>query len=106
MEHAEFSLHNPNKVRALVGAFAMLNPTGFHAPDGSGYEFLGDRVIELNQSNPQMAARMVSSFNRWPRYDSARRTLMRAQLERVAAQDGLSSDVFEIVNNALKLAAD
>jgi aminopeptidase N len=105
MEHPEFSLLNPNKVRALVGAFAMLNPTGFHEPRGRGYRFLADQVIRLNTTNPQMAARMVSSFNRWPRYDQARRALMRAELERIAAVDDLSPDVFEIVSNALKLQA-
>jgi aminopeptidase N len=105
MEHPEFSLLNPNKVRAVVGAFAMLNPTGFHAPDGRGYRFVADQVISLNATNPQMAARMVSSFNRWPRYDAGRRSLMRAELERIAAVDDLSPDVFEIVSNALKLAA-
>ncbi|MEM1411859.1 MAG: aminopeptidase N, partial [Pseudomonadota bacterium] len=103
MAHPEFSLGNPNKVRSLIGAFAMLNPTGFHAPDGRGYRFLADRVIELNASNPQMAARMVSSFNRWPKYDQARRALMKDELERVADVEGLSTDVFEIVSNALKL---
>ncbi len=105
MDHPEFSLLNPNKVRAVVGAFAMLNPTGFHAPDGRGYRFVADQVISLNGTNPQMAARMVSSFNRWPRYDQGRRTLMRSQLERIAAVDDLSPDVFEIVSNALKLQA-
>ncbi|MEE4173599.1 MAG: aminopeptidase N [Xanthomonadales bacterium] len=104
MEHPEFSLLNPNKVRALIGAFAMLNPTGFHAPDGSGYRFLADQVLRLNGTNPQIAARMVSSFNRWPRYDSGRRALMRKELERIAADDDLSPDVFEIVSNALKLS--
>jgi aminopeptidase N len=103
--HAEFSLLNPNKVRALIGAFAMLNPTGFHAPDGRGYRFLADQVISLNKTNPQVAARLASSFNRWPRYDESRRALMRAELERIAAVEGLSTDVFEIVSNALKLSA-
>ncbi len=101
--HPEFSLRNPNKVRALVGAFAMLNPTGFHAPDGRGYRFVADKVIALNATNPQIAARMVTAFNRWPRYDAGRRALMRAELERVAAVEGLSTDVYEIVSNALKL---
>ncbi len=104
--HPEFSLRNPNKVRALIGAFAMLNPTGFHAPDGSGYRFVADQVISLNATNPQVAARLVSAFNRWPRYDESRRAMMRAELERIAAVDGLSTDVFEIVSHALKLSAD
>lgn len=102
MSHHEFSLANPNKVRALIGAFAMLNPTGFHAPDGRGYQFLADQVLALNKTNPQMAARLVACFNRWPRFDQQRRELMKAQLERIAGSEGLSSDVFEIVSNALK----
>ena len=102
LAHPSFSMRNPNKVRALVGAFAMLNPTGFHAPDGAGYRFLADRVMELNASNPQVAARMVSAFNRWRRFDDQRQALMREQLERIAGQAGLSPDVAEIVNNALK----
>jgi aminopeptidase N len=102
MRHPAFSMRNPNKVRSLVGAFAMLNPTGFHAPDGAGYEFLAERVIELNETNPQVAARMVSAFNRWKRYDADRQSLMRRALEGIAARPALSPDVAEIVNNALK----
>ncbi len=102
MGHPAFSMRNPNKVRSLVGAFAMANPTGFHAPDGSGYQFLAERVLELNSLNPQVAARMVSAFNRWKRFDPARQALMREALERIASQPGLSPDVAEIVSNALK----
>ncbi|NIM69335.1 MAG: aminopeptidase N [Xanthomonadales bacterium] len=102
MEHPEFSIRNPNKVRALVGVFAMLNPTGFHAPNGAGYRFLAQRVLDLDAINPQMAARMVTAFNRWKRYDEGRKRLMKAQLERIAAVEGLSPDVSEIVSNALQ----
>lgn len=102
MQHPAFSIHNPNKVRSLIGVFAMLNPSGFHVADGTGYVFHADRVIELNAINPQVAARMAGAFNRWKRYDEQRQGLMRAQLERIAAVDGLSRDVAEIVNNALR----
>jgi aminopeptidase N len=102
MEHPAFSIRNPNKVRSLIGVFSMLNPTGFHAPDGSGYRFHADRVIDLNAINPQIAARMVSAFNRWKRYDARRMGLMKAELERIAAIRELSPDVFEIVSSALK----
>ncbi|KAA9131260.1 aminopeptidase N [Marinihelvus fidelis] len=101
MGHPRFSLRNPNKVRALIGAFAMLNPTGFHAPDGEGYRFLADQVIALDRINPQVAARLAGSFNRWPRYDAPRRERMKAELARIADTDGLSNDVYEIVSNAL-----
>jgi aminopeptidase N len=102
MNHPAFSIKNPNKVRALIGVFSMLNPTGFHAPDGSGYRFHADRVIELDGLNPQIAARMASAFNRWKRYDSNRQSLMKKELSRIALADQLSGDVSEIVNNALR----
>ncbi len=102
MEHPSFSIRNPNKVRSLIGAFAMLNPTGFHAPDGTGYRFHADQVIALNAINPQMAARMASAFNRWKKYDESRKALMKAELQRISTESGLSPDVAEIVNSALK----
>jgi aminopeptidase N len=102
MDHAAFSIQNPNKVRALIGVFSMLNTTGFHADDGSGYEFHADRVIELDGLNPQMAARMASAFNRWKRYDKNRKALMQRQLQRIASVESLSGDVAEIVGSALQ----
>ena len=102
MQHPAFSIQNPNKVRALIGVFSMLNPTGFHAADGSGYAFHADRVIQLDGLNPQIAARMASAFNRWKRYDEGRKNLMKKQLQRIAAVEKLSGDVSEIINNALR----
>jgi aminopeptidase N len=103
MEHPAFSLTNPNKVRALLGAFSMMNPTGFHAGSGAGYRLHADQVIALNGLNPQVAARMASAFNAWTRYDERRQALMRAELERIGATGGLSPDVAEIVHSALRM---
>ena len=102
MQHPAFNIRNPNKVRALIGVFAMLNPTGFHAADGSGYRFHADRVIQLDPINPQIAARMASAFSRWKRYDENRKVLMKAELQRISAVASLSGDVSEIVNKALR----
>jgi aminopeptidase N len=102
MDHPAFSIQNPNKVRALIGVFSMLNPTAFHAEDGSGYAFHADRVIQLDGLNPQIAARMASAFNRWKRYDENRKMRMQSELKRIASVDNLSRDVAEIVNNALR----
>ncbi len=101
LDHPGFSIRNPNKVRSLIGVFAMMNPTGFHAADGSGYRLHADQVIALNALNPQVASRMVAAFNPWTRYDENRRNLMEAELQRIAGIDGLSPDVSEIINNAL-----
>ncbi|NBF03005.1 aminopeptidase N [Pseudomonas sp. Fl5BN2] len=101
MQHPAFNIKNPNKVRALVGAFAGQNLINFHAADGSGYRFLADLVIELNGFNPQIASRQLAPLTRWRKYDSARQALMKGELERIRASGELSSDVFEVVSKSL-----
>ncbi|KTD64752.1 aminopeptidase N [Legionella spiritensis] len=102
LKHPAFSLRNPNKVRALIGAFCMNNPRHFHDKDGRGYEFLASRLLELDTLNPQVAARLATPFTRWRRFDSLRQGLMKAQLERLAALE-LSRDLGEIVSKSLKV---
>lgn len=92
---------NPNKIRSLVGVFCNQNLVNFHTTSGEGYVFLADQVIALNQVNPQIAARLVTPLTKWRRFDSQRSRLMREQLERVAKAEGLSKDVFEVVNKSL-----
>ena len=104
MAHAAFNLKNPNKVRALIGAFCHGNPAQFHAQDGSGYVFLADQVLELNGFNPQVAARMLGAMTRWRKYDAGRQTSMRKQLERILAHPTLSRDVYEIASKSLENA--
>lgn len=101
MKHPAFNIKNPNKVRALVGAFAGQNLINFHAADGSGYRFLADLVIELNGFNPQIASRQLAPLTRWRKYDVARQALMKGELERIRASGELSSDVFEVVSKSL-----
>ncbi len=101
MQHPAFTLKNPNKVRALIGAFAGQNLVNFHAADGSGYRFLADLVIELNALNPQIASRQMAPLTRWRKYDAARQALMKGELERILASGELSSDVYEVVSKSL-----
>ncbi|MGB4075908.1 aminopeptidase N [Pseudomonas sp.] len=101
MQHPAFTLKNPNKVRALIGAFAGQNLLGFHQADGSGYRFLADQVITLNALNPQIASRLLAPLTRWAKYGSARQALMKAELQRILASGELSSDVFEVVSKSL-----
>ncbi len=98
--HPAYSPANPNRVRSLVASFCA-NQVRFHAADGAGYAFLGERVLELDPLNPQIAARLLQSLVRWRRFDPARRTLMRAELERVLAVDGLSKDAYEVASKGL-----
>ena len=98
--HTDFDISNPNRVRALVAGFAMNNPVAFHAPDGRGYSFLADRVIELDALNPQLAARLVTPLTRWSRLIDTQQALIRTQLKRILAQDVVSPDVYELVSKS------
>src|SRR5574341_2692266 len=100
LKHPAFDLKVPNKVYALIRAFAA-NHVRFHAADGSGYAFLADQIITLNAINPQVAASMARAFDRWKRFDGARQAHARKQLERIRDVDKLTKDVAEIVAKAL-----
>jgi aminopeptidase N len=99
--HPAFTTANPNRVRALLGSFAAGNLLGFHRADGAGYRLVMDQVIALDRANPQVAARLATSFGRFRRYDAARQALMRAELERLAATPGLSKDTADIAARSL-----
>ena len=101
LQHSAFDLKNPNRVRALVGAFSLANPLHYHAQNGQGYQFLADQVIALNSLNPQVASRMVGALTQWRRFDEQRQTLMKQQLGRIINTENISKDVFEIASKSL-----
>jgi aminopeptidase N len=102
MRHPLFSIRNPNKVRALIGTFAMSNPVNFNRPDGRGYAFVAERVLEIDAFNPQIAARLLSAFRSWKALEPQRRKLAKKALQDIAAAKPLSPDVFEIVGKMLE----
>ncbi|HMI95328.1 MAG TPA: aminopeptidase N [Micropepsaceae bacterium] len=101
MSHKVFSLKNPNRVRALIGAFAIGNPLRFHDRAGAGYRLVREVVQTLDVINPQTAARMAAAFEAWRRYDSERQRLMRSELEAIASGPGLSANLYEMVTKML-----
>ena len=98
--HPDFDLRNPNRVRALVGAFTG-NQAKFHALSGAGHRLLADTVIALDAINPQIAARLVTAMGSWRRYDVTRQGLMKAELERILAREALSHNTYEMASKAL-----
>ncbi|MEE6033535.1 DUF3458 domain-containing protein, partial [Avibacterium paragallinarum] len=102
MDHPSFNFTNPNRVRALIGSFAGQNPRAFHMADGSGYRFLTDILIRLNETNPQVASRLIEPLIRFKRYDAQRQTLMKRALERLSEVENLSRDLFEKIEKALQ----
>lgn len=101
MQHPAFTLKNPNRARSLIFSFCNGNPSQFHAVDGSGYAYWTEQVIALNAINPQVAARLARTLDRWRKYAPALQAKMRAALEQVAATRKLSKDVLEVVTKAL-----
>jgi aminopeptidase N len=99
--HPSFDAGNPNKVRALLGAFCAGNSPGFHRTDHAAYRFLGARVAGLDARNPQLAARMLAPLTRWRRFAEPWSGGMRAALEALRAQPSLSPDCFEVVDKSL-----
>ncbi|MEM6311338.1 MAG: aminopeptidase N C-terminal domain-containing protein, partial [Pseudomonadota bacterium] len=99
-QHAAFNWKNPNRFRAVLGAFGG-NHAGFHSADGSGYALMADWLIKLDPLNPQTTARMCSVFQSWRRYDDARQAHMQNALERIAATAELSRDTTEMVTRIL-----
>jgi aminopeptidase N len=101
MVHKAFSLKNPNRVRALIGAFALANPLRFHDRLGGGYRLVCEVIQTLDGINPQTAARIATAFETWRRYDAGRQRLMRGELEALAARPDLSANLYEMVSKML-----
>ncbi len=99
--HPDFNTRNPNRVRALAAAFAMRNPRAFHAADGGGYRFLAALVQDIDPTNPALAARLLTPFESWRRFDSVRQGHARAALEALAARPNLSKNTREVVERTL-----
>jgi aminopeptidase N len=101
LEHADFSLKNPNRARSLVFTLCMANPAAFHRRDAAGYVFWAERLLELDALNPQVAARLARAMDRWTALAEPYRSAAHEAITRVAARSGLSDDVREIVQHAL-----
>jgi len=99
--HEAFTLKNPNKIRALIGAFGHGNPSQFHDISGEGYNFFTDKILEIDKLNPQIAARLATVYTMWRKYDDQRQQSMKQQLDRIVAEPKLSKDVYEIASKSL-----
>jgi aminopeptidase N len=101
LDHPAYDGRNPNRVRALIGNFALRNWAHFHAGTGASYEFVADQVVALDKFNPHLSSRIAHAFDRWRKFDSTRQAMQRAALERIAATANLSHNVREIVDKSL-----
>jgi aminopeptidase N len=104
MDHPDFSLTNPNRLRSVVSVFAA-NVAGFHNEDGTGYAFMADMVLKVDKLNPQVASRLALAFSTWPKLDESRQTLIKEQLQMlIGYKDQLSKDTYEVVSKVSQAA--
>jgi aminopeptidase N len=101
MRHPAFSLSNPNRTRALIGGFAMSNATQFNRPDGLGYQFTGEMILQIDAKNPQVAARIMTAFRSWRNLEVDRRAKAQDVLIQISNQNNLSRDLRDIVERTL-----
>ena len=101
MLHPAFSMRNPNRARSLIFQFCMNNMQAVHTPEG--YAFWAEQVIALDKLNPEISARLARVFDNWARFEPEARDQLKAALERIQAEPGLSGNVAEIVHKALTL---
>ncbi|MBQ0819152.1 aminopeptidase N [Microvirga sp. HBU67558] len=102
MQHPAFSISNPNRVRSLIGSFAMLNQVQFNRADGAGYRFLASIVLRVDELNPQLAARLLTAFSTWRMMEGTRRSQAEQALRSIAQKPNLSRDVGDIVSRSLE----
>ncbi|ASI90987.1 aminopeptidase N [Vibrio mediterranei] len=102
MSHKAFSLSNPNRTRSLVGSFLNMNPRRFHDISGEGYQFAGEILTQLNESNPQVASRLIDPLLKLKKYDEKRQELIKVELNKLRSLDNLAKDLFEKVTKALE----
>ena len=101
MAHSAFDANNPNKLRSVLSVFAAMNTPNFHAEDGSGYRYIAKHIADIDQRNPQIAARMVLPLTRFGRYAEERKAMMKGALVMIKNSMSISKDLSEVVNKAL-----
>jgi aminopeptidase N len=101
MQHADYTLKNPNRARSVLGSYCMRNPGAFHRADGAGYAFWAEQVKTLDGLNPQLAARMARALDAWKKLAEPYRTSSHAAMQSLASAP-LSADTLEIITKALE----
>jgi aminopeptidase N len=100
-QHPDFTLRNPNRVRALISAYAVRNMRAFHAADGAGYRFVGEAIAAVDATNPMLASRLAGSFESWRRFDAGRQAHAKAVLETLAGAGSVSKNLSEVLQRTL-----
>ena len=97
-KHPTFNINNPNNVYSLLRAFSA-NLVRFN--DVKAYEFMADKIIEIDPKNPQVAARLCSAFNFVSKLEPEMKQSAMNQIKRIVAVPSLSKNSRELLQSAL-----
>lgn len=101
MKHPAFHIDNPNRVRALLGAFSTGNQTGFHRADGAAYAFFAQALLAIDKDNPQLSARLATAFRSWRALGPMRQEKARQALLVMVEASAVSVDLRDIVERTI-----
>ena len=102
LQHADFSMRNPNRMRSVLNTLCTANPAAFHRADAAGYVLWAERLLELDAINAHVAGRFARAMDRWATLVEPYRSAAREAIARVAAKPDLSTQVREVVTRALE----
>ncbi|MCR9077658.1 MAG: aminopeptidase N [Hyphomonadaceae bacterium] len=100
IQHADFDLSNPNRVRSVIAVFAMQNLAAFHVPDGSGYRLVTEVIEKADEKNPALAARLLTAFEQWKSLEPRARAEAEIALKALREKD-LSENASDIITRTL-----
>ena len=105
-KNESFDLKNPNKIRALYGAFGR-SVINFHNENGDAYEFIANKIIEIDMFNNKASSGLAHVFDEYAKMPDNLRSLMKTQLEKIlefpnSENKNISDALFEVVSKILK----
>jgi aminopeptidase N len=93
---------NPETIRAVVCGFISSVPN-FHSSDSSGYVFVSDMIVAVDEFNSTVAAQICDdAFSTWLVWDESSRGRIGEVIKSLASNQSLSRQVQEIVTKALE----
>lgn len=96
-----FDKTNPNRIRSLFGAFASGNSAQFHRPDGEGYQYIADKIIEIDSYNSHASSGMAKTFQTYKYLPVEQKRLMEIQLNKIVDSKDISPGLYEIITKTL-----
>ncbi len=100
INHPVFDYKNPNKVRAVIGAFSG-NLGAFNRADGEGYRFFAGQCALIDKLNPHLSARLLTAFSKYRKFDATRQSAAREAMTNLLAIDDLSTNARETVERIM-----